>query len=139
MKERFLENEKMVIQEMDENLDYINDVNVIKDIQKSKNENALKGFIYSLFQNKLFFSLSIFFMLCCGLLIPYGNDYCYKFFADSYLPDIEEFKMENKKHTTIGAIIYTAAIICYFIQYYFTEKLGLKLSAQKIKEIFSQI
>ena len=78
-------------------------------------------------------------MLCCGLLIPYGNDYCYKFFADSYLPDIEEFKKENKKHSSIAAIIYTAAIICYFIQYYFTEKLGIKLSTQNKGNIFSHL
>lgn len=78
-------------------------------------------------------------MLCCGLLIPYGNDYCYKFFEYSYLPDIEEFKRENKKNSVIAAIIYTVAIICYFIQYYFTKKLGLKLSAQNKGNIFSNL
>ena len=138
LKDRFLENEKMIIQETDENINYNNNVNNIKNIQKSKNDKVLKGFLSSLFQNKLLFSLSIFFMLCCGLLIPYGNDYCYKFFADSYLPDIEEFKRENKKHSSIAAIIYTAAIICYFIQYYFTEKLGVKLNAKK-GNIFSHL
>ena len=139
LKDRFLENEKMTTQEMDENLNYNNNVNNIKNIRKNKNDKELRGFISSLFQNKLFFSLSIFFMLSCGLLIPYGNDYCYKFFADSYLPDIEEFKKENKKHSSIAAIIYTAAIICYFIQYYFTEKLGIKLSTQNKGNIFSHL
>ena len=61
------------------------------------------------------------------------------FFAGSYLPDIGEFKRENKKHSWIADIIYISAIICYFIQYYFTEKLCLKLSTQNKGNIFSHL
>ena len=138
VKDRFLEEEKMINEEEEENISNINNF-IINNNQNNKNKKVFTGFICSLFQNKLFFFLSFFFMLAAGILIPFGNDYGYKFFSDCYMPDIEEFKKQNKKHTSIAAIIYTIAIICYFIQYYFTERLGLKLSSKNKKEVFSNI
>ena len=37
------------------------------------------------------------------------------------------------------SVIYTIAIICYFIQYYYTEKLGIKLNSKNKKDIFSNL
>ena len=138
IKDRFLEEEKIINEEEDE--DILNTNNIpIKNIENNKNDKVFTGFICSLFGNKLYFFLSIFFMLAAGILIPFGNDYCYKFFADCYLPNIDEFKKNNKKHTSIAAVIYTIAIICYFIQYFFTEKLGIKLNSKNKKDIFSNL
>ena len=138
LKDRFEEEEKIIDEEEDFEIPKENNYKK-QNIQTNKNDKIFTGFICSLFQEKLFFILSIFFMLAAGILIPFGNDYCYKFFADSYLPDINEFKKENKKNSSIAAIIYTVAIICYFIQYYFTEKLGIKLNSKNKKKVFSNL
>ena len=115
IKDRILEEEKIINEEEDEyilNTDKIR----IKNIQNNKNDKVFTGFRCSLFQNKLYFILLIFFMLACGLLIPFGNNYCYKFFSDCYLSNY-----------------------MLFIQYYFTEKLGLKLSSKNKGDVFSNL
>ena len=66
IKDRFLEEEKIINEEEDEDILNTNNIQ-IKNIENNKNDKVFTGFICSLFGNKLYFFLSIFFMLAAGI------------------------------------------------------------------------